>query len=45
MCCVMVPDERMFTTPQHIPTGTHQVLKSLEHFVPEEFGLPKYGSN
>jgi hypothetical protein len=42
MECVMVPDKRMFSTPEHIPQGVTKVLKSLEDFVPEEFGLPSY---
>jgi len=42
MQCVMVPDERMFTTPQHIPQGVTKVLRSLEEFEPELFGLPTY---
>jgi pseudouridine-5'-monophosphatase len=42
MECVMVPDERMFSTPHHIPQGVNKVIKSLQDFIPEEFGLPQY---
>jgi len=43
MQVVMVPDARMFDTPQHIPQpGPSIVLKSLEMFRPEMFGLPPF---
>ncbi|XP_055919894.1 probable pseudouridine-5'-phosphatase [Eupeodes corollae] len=39
MQSVMVPDERV---PQELRTKATQVLKSLEDFKPEEFGLPPF---
>jgi pseudouridine-5'-monophosphatase len=39
MGVVLVPDERLEKGMYHDPTAT---LKSLEDFVPEEFGLPPY---
>lgn len=45
MNVVMVPDSRMFDTPQHIPQpGPSLVLRSLEMFKPEQFGLPPFPS-
>jgi len=42
MQCVMVPDLRMFDTPQFIPEGVTKVIRSLEEFSPSEFGLPGF---
>ena len=39
MQCVMIPDPEMWSTPEHM-TEAHLVLKSLEDFQPEMFGLP-----
>ena len=39
MQCVMVPDPAMWSTPEHM-TEAHLVLKSLEDFQLETFGLP-----
>ena len=39
---VMLPDERMWDTPQYIPAGVSQVLRSWDDFQPELFGLPKF---
>lgn len=36
MRCLMVPDTRMFDTPQHIPKGVTLVIRSLEELKPEE---------
>ena len=44
MKCVMVPDSRMFSTPEFIPTGVTKVIPSLKQFLPAEFGLPEYTS-
>jgi len=41
MGVVLVPDERLEKDMYHDPTCA---LKSLEDFVPEEFGLPPYGN-
>ena len=32
----MVPDLRMFDTPEHIPAGVTLVIKSLEELTPEQ---------
>jgi pseudouridine-5'-monophosphatase len=42
MKCVMVPDSRMFDTPEFIPPGVTKVIRTLDQFLPEEFGLPGY---
>lgn len=36
MRCLMVPDERMFETPDWIPQGVTLVIRSLEELAPEE---------
>jgi pseudouridine-5'-monophosphatase len=36
MRCLMVPDARMFDTPDHIPTGVTLVIRSLEELQPAE---------
>jgi len=36
MRCLMVPDLRMFDTPEHIPAGVTLVIKSLEELTPEQ---------
>lgn len=36
MRCLMVPEERMFDTPQHIPAGATLVVRSLEELPPPE---------
>lgn len=41
MQCVMVPDERV---PLELRSKATQVLKSLEDFKPEDFGLPPFKS-
>ena len=42
MKCVMVPDSRMFSTPEFIPVGVNKIIPTLEQFVPQDFGLPEY---
>ena len=39
----MVPDPQMWSTPEFM-TEAHLVLKSLEDFEPELFGLPKFST-
>ena len=34
--CLMVPDQRMFDTPEHIPAGVTLVIQSLDELTPEE---------
>ena len=36
MRCLMVPDPRMFDTPDHIPSGVTLVIRSLEELQPAE---------
>lgn len=36
---VMIPDENLDASLHH---GAHQVLKSMEDFQPQEWGLPPY---
>jgi len=36
MRCLMVPDSRMFDTPEHIPAGVTLVIKSLNELTPDQ---------
>ena len=36
MRCLIVPDQRMFDTPQHIPDGVTLVIKSLQEMEPAD---------
>jgi len=36
MRCLMVPDKRMFDTPEHIPAGVTLVIQSLDELTPGE---------
>ena len=41
MQCVMVPDPEMWSTPNYMKEA-HLVLRSLNDFKPELFGLPSF---